>query len=80
MLLSPNYEEFSMQITYCEHCGGIVKVPKAGRASAPALCSACLSGARKGAVKRRKLRESDAIPRSKVTEALKLDGKKPPQA
>lgn len=68
-----------MQITYCERCGGIVKTPKAGRSAVPALCSACQSGARKGAIKRRKLRDSGAIPRAKVTGALKLDGKRPPQ-
>jgi len=51
----------------------------------PGFCPGTLLGlperrAQGCAVKRRKLRESGAIPRSKVTEALKLDGKKTPQA
>ena len=70
-----------MKLTYCEKCGTLItdRKPSTKISTDPLLCSGCKDGTAKSGTKRRRLsRDSGQIPRSKMTEALNLDGKKPP--
>ncbi|MCW8129698.1 MAG: hypothetical protein KIS92_04860 [Planctomycetota bacterium] len=68
-----------MKLTYCEKCGALITDAKPSKklAAEPVVCEACKSGSKGEAKPRRLSRDSGQIPRAKVTQALKMDGKPP---
>lgn len=70
-----------MKLTYCEKCGTLITElkPTARISAEPVLCPGCKAGTTRSADKKRRVsRDSGQIPRSKVSAALKMEGKKPP--
>ncbi|MBI3831074.1 MAG: hypothetical protein HY291_16265 [Planctomycetes bacterium] len=76
----PSSWGLEMKLTYCEKCGTLItELKPVARVSAePVLCAGCKAGTSKSVDKKRRVsRDSGQIPRSKVSAALKMEGKKP---